>query len=279
MSDSRSHAKRVPGGDFLRLASLLWVMPALLLSSNAWSAPQDIDFELDCAQQPPHVFQAKVGVAFDSRIELLNSEGERKFWAFISAPTGTSAGARCEEKVAGAEFLCNGVALRLPVGSPNRPVPNSEFAQISGMPSLEGSFSFGLIVGSKEAGGASCSRTYQLSIQPAVIDKQPPTAPAGFVAEFRFGAPRMTIDLSWRAATDDFGVVRYEIQRCDGELCPDFRTLKSVATTRAADSGDLRFDIGYRYRVRAFDRAGNASEFSEISLVQTPAEGPPGHRQ
>lgn len=278
MNHPRSHAKLVPGGDFLRPASLLWAMPALLLAGNAWSAPQDIDFELDCAQLPTHDFQAKVGTVFDSRIELLNSRGERKFWAFINAPTGTSAGARCEEQVAGAEFQCNGVSLRLPTGSPKTPVPDSGSARISGTPSLEGSFSFSVVVSSEGAGGATCSRTYRLSIEPAVVDRQPPTAPADFVAEFRFGAPRMAVDLSWRAATDDFGVVRYEVQRCDGEVCPSFRTLKSVTTTHAADF-DLRFDIGYRYRVRAFDRAGNASAFSDISLVQTPSEGPPDHPQ
>ncbi len=130
------------GGDGLRPASLLRAVPVLLLSGSAWSAPQDIDFGLDCTQLPPHVFKAKVGAAVDSRIELLNSKGERRF---------------------------------------------------------------------------------------------------------------------------------------DGEVCPHFRTLKSVTTTRTADSEHLRFDVAYRYRVRAFDRAGNASEFSIISLVQTPVEGPPGH--
>lgn len=278
MGDPRSRAKLMPGGYSLRPASLLWALSALLSAGNAWSAPQDIDFELDCAQLPPHAFQAKVGAAFDSRIELLNSKGDRAFWAFVNTPAGTSAGARCEERIAGAEFRCNGLALRLPTGSPKTPVPDSESARISGTPSLEGSFSFSLVVGSEINGGATCSRTYLLSIAPAVVDTQPPTAPAGFVAQFRFGAPltRMTVDLSWQAATDDSGVVRYEIQRCDGEFCPDFKTLKSVATTRASDSENLRFDVGYRYRVRAFDRADNASEFSSISLVQTPAEGPPG---
>lgn len=274
MGDPRSRAKLMPGGYSLRPASRLWALSALLSAGNTWSAPQDIDFEFDCAQLPAHAFQATVGAAFDSRIELLNSRGDRAFWAFVNTPAGTSAGARCEERIAGAEFRCNGLALRLPTGSPNTPVPDSEFARISGTASLEGNFSFSLVVASKKAGGATCSRTYLLAIAPAVADKQPPTAPADFVAEFRFGAPRMTVDLSWRAASDDSGVVRYEIQRCDGEFCPDFRTLKSVATTRAADSEDLRFDVGYRYRVRAFDGAGNASEFSGISLVQTPAEGP-----
>lgn len=266
----------MPGGAGLRPALLLRAVPALLLSGSLGAAPQDIDLALDCAQLPTHVFQAKVGAAFDSRIELLNSQGERRFWAFVTAPVGTSADARCEERVAGAEFHCHGVTLRLPHGSPKTAVPDSAFAQVSGTPSLEGRFNFGLVVAA-EGGGTSCSRNYQLSIAPAVVDEQPPQAPADFVAEFRFGARRMTVDLSWRAAVDDSGVVRYEIQRCDGELCPHFRTLKFVTTTRAADSGDLRFDVAYRYRVRAFDRAGNASEFSVISLVQTPAEGPPGH--
>lgn len=269
MNHPGSHAKPGQGGDFLRPASLLWAMPALLLAGNAWSAPQDIDFDLDCAQLPTHDFQAKVGTAFDSRIELLNSKGDRKFWAFINAPTGTSEGARCEEQVAGAEFQCNGVSLRLPAGSPKTPVPDSGSARISGTPLIEGSFSFSLIVSSEDAGGATCSRTYRLSIESVVVDREPPTRPSDLLANFRFGAPRLTVDLIWEAATDDSGVVRYEIQRCDGEPCVHFRSLRSVATTDVTDSSNLRPGVHYRYRVRAFDRAGNASAFSEIALAKT----------
>jgi hypothetical protein len=63
--------------------------------------------------------------------------------------------------------------------------------------------------------------------------------------------------------------------RGERALCPDCRTLKSIFSTRVADSGHPRFDVDRRrYRGHAFDRAGRAGDCADVAPVRLPADGP-----
>ncbi|MBK8638432.1 MAG: fibronectin type III domain-containing protein [Chromatiaceae bacterium] len=245
----------------------------------ACAAPQDFDLDRPCAGAlPRHTFNAKAGTAFDGRIGLLNGDGKRIFWAFLSPPAAGFGELRCSEVRPGAVFRCGDVTIALPTGAPKASVPDREFTRLSGTPAMSGAINFSLIIQEDGADGASCERPYLLEIRPAVIDRQPPAAPAEFSAEVRLPSPQNIVDLRWQAAPEADGVVRYEIQRCEGELCPNFTRLASIEPgTRFTDGQKLRGDAKYRYRIRAFDAAGNAGEFSGIATVQTPAPGPPDH--
>jgi hypothetical protein len=79
-------------------------------------------------------------------------------------------------------------------------------------------------------------------------DTTPPSAPPALAVT---GATEDGITLSWDAASDDVGVVRYRVSR-DGALVTD------TATTGATASG-LACGRGYRFTVEALDAAGNVS--------------------
>jgi hypothetical protein len=93
--------------------------------------------------------------------------------------------------------------------------------------------------------------------QPALAaDTQPPTAPqidAGAVSQ-------QTIAVSWTAASDDVGVVGYDVYR-DGSLW-----MRLGNTTQIVDS-DVPPLAQVAYRVRALDAAGNRSAFSNTAYA------------
>ncbi len=99
-------------------------------------------------------------------------------------------------------------------------------------------------------------------------DVTPPSAPRALQAT---ASAETEVVLTWGAATDDVGVVGYEVQRGD-----------AVATratgTRSGDAG-LRAGTTYCYRVRAFDAAGNKGQPTPDTCVTTldlsPPKGPP----
>lgn len=82
-------------------------------------------------------------------------------------------------------------------------------------------------------------------------DTTAPSAPSGLDAE---GNHRHS-EISWQAASDDVGVVSYEVVR-DGEV------VGYTDTTRYRD-GPFERGRSYRYAVRAYDAAGNASPLSD----------------
>ncbi|MFY9271246.1 MAG: DUF1565 domain-containing protein [Candidatus Manganitrophaceae bacterium] len=82
-----------------------------------------------------------------------------------------------------------------------------------------------------------------------------------------------SVFLIWTASTDNVGVVRYEIERCfrnpfNQECITPFSWLFSTdgATTQYSDGSVEQGGI-YRYRVRAFDAAGNPSAYSNEVAV------------
>ena len=91
-----------------------------------------------------------------------------------------------------------------------------------------------------------------------VIDGEAPAAPTGLVAP---GVTEKSISLSWTAATDNVGVVKYDIYR-------DGVKISSVTGASYTDTIGLQPKTAYKYKVRAFDAAGNASVFSaELSVT------------
>jgi hypothetical protein len=99
------------------------------------------------------------------------------------------------------------------------------------------------------------------------IDTETPTIPGTLTAQ---AISNTQITLTWTAATDNVAVSGYELQRCSGVACTNF-------SIRANQPGLTYTDIGlsentvYRYRVRAYDAAGNFGEWSSIVQATTPS--------
>ena len=70
------------------------------------------------------------------------------------------------------------------------------------------------------------------------------------------------IKLAWTAAVDDEAVYGYEIWRAEGALDLVHRTSVRGVSTHWFDE-EVVADAAYRYRVRAYDLAGNRSPFTE----------------
>ena len=95
-------------------------------------------------------------------------------------------------------------------------------------------------------------------------DTQPPSPPTNLTAT----APLATqVNLSWTAATDDVGVVAYDVYR-DGGLLASLGNVTSYTDTTVAAS------TTYQYTVKARDAAGNTSPASNAATVTTPAPPP-----
>jgi hypothetical protein len=78
------------------------------------------------------------------------------------------------------------------------------------------------------------------------------------------------IDLGWQAATDNVGVARYRIERCQGSGCANFTEIATTAQTSYSDSG-LSATTSYSYRVRAEDAASNLGPYSNTASATTDA--------
>ncbi|WAZ19113.1 glycosyl hydrolase family 18 protein [Streptomyces cinnabarinus] len=91
-------------------------------------------------------------------------------------------------------------------------------------------------------------------------DPQPPSAPGNLRST---GKTSTTVSLAWDAATDNVGVVAYDIYR-GGTL---YRTV--AATTRTITVSGLSPATAYTFTVRARDAADNASAASNALSVTT----------
>ena len=96
-------------------------------------------------------------------------------------------------------------------------------------------------------------------------DTTPPTAPSNLTAS---ATSASRINLAWTASTDDVGVYRYYLERCQGTGCTNFAQLATVNGTTYANS-KLQQATSYNYRVRARDAAGNYSGYSNIAGATT----------
>ena len=142
------------------------------------------------------------------------------------------------------------------------PAPNSEFrsADVDGVLKLtlrptSSDWRFVTVAGEVlDAGTDSC--------EGSAPDSQAPSAPPALTAS---AASAAQVDLRWTAATDDVGVVGYDIHR-NGAL---LATTKTVLTTFSDPTASPA--TAYTYEVRSRDAAGNRSSVAARADVTTPA--------
>lgn len=113
------------------------------------------------------------------------------------------------------------------------------------------------------AGNCSAQST---TISASTVDNIAPTAPTSLNAAV---ISRSRINLTWTASTDSLGVAGYKIERCRGSSCTTFAQVGTTTSTSFSNTG-LASRVTYRYRVRAYDAAGNNSGYSNIASGTTP---------
>jgi concanavalin A-like lectin/glucanase superfamily protein len=170
----------------------------------------------------------------------------------------------------------NGSNLRLYVnGSQVASINRTGALATSGFPLQIGGDSF---YGQRFTGTIDEVRIYKRALTQAEIqadmaaplvvpasDTTPPSAPET-LASLAFSGT--TIKLSWGAASDDVGVVRYRLERCRGAACTDFEEVASPEGTAYTDTG-LALSTTYSYRVSALDAAGHAGPPSSVVAART----------
>lgn len=112
----------------------------------------------------------------------------------------------------------------------------------------------------------SVNRVYEYTWSASVADTQAPTAPVNLTGTGGLGVA----SLSWGAATDNIGVVRYNIHRSStAGFTPS--TTNKVGDTTSLSFSESGLTAGtYYYRVTAQDGTGNISQPSnEVSVVVT----------
>ena len=103
--------------------------------------------------------------------------------------------------------------------------------------------------------------TYLNYLATQTVETTPPTAPTSLTAT---PASSISINLSWVASTDNFGVVGYQLYRNSSLVA----TLYGTGTT-FSDS-QLNSGTTYTYALTAFDAAGNFSPQSAAAMATTP---------
>ena len=107
-------------------------------------------------------------------------------------------------------------------------------------------------------GGMVHCVTQQQPLGSNVIDTQAPTAPTNLVAS---GTTATTTNLSWTAATDNVGVIGYDVYQ--GTI------LKATVTTTSYSVVGLTASTAYSFSVKAKDAAGNTSATSSLANATT----------
>ncbi len=101
----------------------------------------------------------------------------------------------------------------------------------------------------------------------AVTDTTPPTVPGSLSAS---AVSSSQINTSWTASADSggSGLAGYKIEQCSGGRCTGFIQIATTTATSYSNTG-LAARTTYRYRVRAYDAAGNNSAYSNIVSATT----------
>jgi uncharacterized repeat protein (TIGR01451 family) len=104
-----------------------------------------------------------------------------------------------------------------------------------------------------------------------ILDTTPPTIPGNLKAQ---AVSSSEIDLRWDASTDSggSGLAGYSIERRISEGSFSEIAKVDANTTGYKDTG-LSANTTYEYRVRAYDKAGNYSDYSNIASVITEKVG------
>ena len=115
--------------------------------------------------------------------------------------------------------------------------------------------------------GSNASNAVEATTQDAAT---PPAAPASLTATAK---STTAIDLAWTdSATNEDG---YRVERCTGSGCTDFAQVASLAAnaTSFADGGLTQSTL-YRYRVLAFNSAGNGASSVAEATTFAPLDAP-----
>ncbi len=101
---------------------------------------------------------------------------------------------------------------------------------------------------------------------PSSDDNQPPAWPAEG-AQLAAVSASGRISLRWHPASDNEAVYGYDIWRAVGE--GEFERVDAVPSpVTAYHDGAVVAGLGYRYRVQAYDLAGNRTAWSEIAAIR-----------
>jgi hypothetical protein len=113
-------------------------------------------------------------------------------------------------------------------------------------------------------GTTAASAPSNMASATAIADTQPPTAPGSLVTT---GTTNTSVGLSWKASTDNIGVVGYFIY---------INGAKSYSTTGTTFTvGGLVYPQSYDFVVKAFDAAGNLSVASDQVQAEATQSGIP----
>ncbi len=102
--------------------------------------------------------------------------------------------------------------------------------------------------------------TYKNYTENGLMDSQKPSVPGNLTAT---ALGSMEVALSWQHATDDTGVVGYQIYRNNELVHADYTGVTSFSDKQ------LNPSTTYQYAIKAFDAAGNLSDLSAIAAVTT----------
>jgi len=94
-------------------------------------------------------------------------------------------------------------------------------------------------------------------------DTTPPTAPSGLSAT---AISSSQINLSWSPSVDNVGVTGYKIERSPDNIA--FSQIDTSTNTSYSNTG-LNPSTIYYYRIRAYDQAGNNSDYSSSASATT----------
>ncbi len=95
-------------------------------------------------------------------------------------------------------------------------------------------------------------------------DKTPPAVPTGLQVT---SASVSAVSLSWKATTDNVGVVGYRVYRVGSYL--------ATITDLSYIDNSVMVGASYTYNISAFDAAGNESDLSRVVVVNTNDITPP----
>jgi fibronectin type 3 domain-containing protein len=109
------------------------------------------------------------------------------------------------------------------------------------------------------------------AVATVTADLAPPSNPTGLAAS---AVSNSQINLAWVASTDNVGVSKYLVERCQGSGCSSFAQVATPIGVVISDNG-LAASTSYSYRVRATDAAGNLSGYSNTASATTSAAPPP----
>ncbi|MCK9351805.1 MAG: fibronectin type III domain-containing protein, partial [Candidatus Pacebacteria bacterium] len=104
-----------------------------------------------------------------------------------------------------------------------------------------------------------------LTYNPTIPDIIAPSDPEDLTAS---STSSSQIDLDWSDSTDNRSMGGYRVERCSGSSCSDFSFVATSTVSEYSDTG-LTASTTYRFRVLAFDGAGNWSGYSDVATETT----------